>query len=134
MVAQLSTTLLCLRLVSCLISVFEVASSGLSNPESRHSLSGAGTNLSVKSRVVAIKLTLEKKEDGVVNFLSSLLAWLSFFLFLSFHLFLFLSFCYRDAYCKLTVFLNPNVFRVASSFRSRTGNDITCSTLKVVVQ
>lgn len=76
--------LFCLRrLVSCRISVFGVASSGPSNPESRHSLSGAGTNLSVKSWEVAMKLTSEKKEDGVVNFLSSLLLLGSFLLFLS---------------------------------------------------
>lgn len=49
------------------------ALSGSSNPESRHL---PATNLSVKSREIAIKLTSEKKEDGVVNFLCSLLVWL----------------------------------------------------------
>lgn len=83
--AAIELRLLCLRrLVSCRISVFGVASSG--NPVSRHSLSGAGTNSSVKSREVAIKLTSEKKEDGVVNFLSSLFLPGSFLHFLSFFL------------------------------------------------
>lgn len=110
-----------------------VASSGPGNPESRHSLSGAGTNLSVKSREVAIKLTSEKKEDGIVNFLSSLLVWLCFSLAFSPSVCLSSSFC-RGAYCKPTVLRSPNVFRIAPSFRSRAGNDITRSTLKVIVQ
>jgi len=41
------------------------------NQESRHSLSGAGTDLPARqSREVAIKLTRRKKRDRVVNFLS----------------------------------------------------------------
>lgn len=74
-------------------------SSGVSsNPKSRHSLSGAEANLSAKSQEVAIKLTSEKKDDGVVNFLSSLLPG-SFSLFLSF--FLLLQGCILQTDCTL---------------------------------
>lgn len=123
--------LLCLhRLVSRRTSVFGVVLRQLSgNQKSRHSLSGVQTDLPVKSREVAIKLTLKKKRDGIVNFLSSFLAWprvlsRSFFLFFFHHP--------LGVHIANSILSNP--FRAVLSCRSRAGNDITHFTLKTAVQ
>lgn len=96
--------LLCFYRFSSYLSPGSSSSSGLrQSKESTFAIRCRETDLPVKSRKVAIKLTLKKKRDRVVNFLSSFLAWprvLSRFFSLS------LSFpsSFRGAHCKLSLY------------------------------
>lgn len=92
---QLST--LPLPSSSRILSYLRLRGSFVRSRQSRESTFAIFTELSVKSREVAIKLTLKKKRDGVINFL---LAWHSLSIFLS--VFSSSSFC-RGAYCKPTL-------------------------------